>query len=429
MNRLALALALAGIMATPAPAAAETGSASPLPASSDLSGWTGVSWSRMGVLPKGADPAELTEWQGGYVLIGADRADQSGRQQAGAWSSTNLASWSRTLTAGDEDGTAVFTSIIALPDRLVALGHSWAAPCGGPILPACGVPEVIVSTSSDGVTWEQLPPGPGAPDPGEVADAAYGHDLILAVGDRGWSAPAIWRSTDGLRWETEDLPTDVFADAHLFGVAPFAGGWVVTGMTGGQELRCCDGGWMIDETRPAAWWSANGLTWQRAETAGGASEWGARLGEVFAGPDGLVAADDGDPVDIAQPERSPGSSAPTKPRTIAGQPRLWTSPDGSTWTPVAVDPDTAFRPIASDGTGILGRSTHGDLATSTDGTTWQILPAEGRAPGSRATMDWGHMAPSWLTVNGLVAQGVDAQGGRTRKLLLAAPTQGPARPK
>jgi len=422
MSRLLSLLAVGALVASPVPTAAETTSPSPAPAAVGLSSWTGASWSKAGALPKGAEASELIEWNGGYVLVGADRADSSGRQQAGAWSSADLVTWSRTLTTGDKDGIAALTTLIALPDNLVALGHSWTTPCGGPTLPACGAPDVIVSTSSDGVTWEQLSPGAGAPDPGKVADGAYGHDLILAVGDHGWSTPAMWHSTDGLRWEAEELPADVFADAHLFGVAPFAGGWVVTGMTGGREPLCCDAGWMIDETQPAAWWSADGLTWQSATLGAGASEWGARLGDSFVGQAGLVAVDDGDPVDITQPERSPGSSAPTKPETIPGQPQLWTSADGSMWTPVSVDPDTAFRPIASDGTGILGRSTHGDLAISTDGTTWRTLPAEGKAPGSRSPMEWGNMSPAWLTGNGLVAQGVDAQGGRTRKLLLAAPT-------
>jgi len=194
MSRLLALLAAGALVASPVPTVAETASPSPAPTATGLSTWTGVSWSPVGALPKGAEVSELVEWNGSYVLVGADYADRSGRQRVGAWSSTDLATWSRTLTASGEDGTAAFTSIVALPDRLVALGHSWATPCGGPILPACGAPDVLVSTSSDGMTWEQLPPGPGAPDPGEVADAAYGHDLILAVGDQGWSTPAIWAS-------------------------------------------------------------------------------------------------------------------------------------------------------------------------------------------------------------------------------------------
>ena len=111
-----------------------------------------------------------------------------------------------------------------------------------------------------------------------------------------------------------------------------------------------------------------------------------------------------------------------KPRMSVGQPQVWISVDGRTWSSVSVDPGSAFRPIASDGTGILGRSTHGARATSTDGITWRPLPAEGRAPRSHGLMEWGSMSPSWLTGNGLVAQGVNAFGGSTRKLLLAAST-------
>jgi len=422
MSRLLALLAAGALVASPVPTAAETASPSPAPTATGVSAWTGVSWSRVSALPKGAEASDLIEWNGTYVLVGAEYADRSGRQRAGAWSSTDLATWSRTLTAGGTDGIAAFTSVVALPDRLVALGHSWTTPCGGSILPACGAPEVIVSTSSDGETWEQLPPGIGAPAPGTVAAAAYGHDLILAVGDQGWSTPAIWRSTDGLHWETGALPAEIFADAHLFSVTPFSGGWVVTGMTGGHELHCCDDGWKVDETQPAAWWSADGLTWQRATFGAGASEWGARLGDVFEGPAGLVAVDLGDPVATPAVDMSPGASLPMKPRMSVGHPQVWTSADGRTWAWVSVDPDTAFRPIASDGTGILGRSAHGDLAISANGITWRTLPAEGKAPGSHGLMEWGNMSPSWRTENGLVAQGVDAQGGRTRKLLLAAPT-------
>jgi hypothetical protein len=101
---------------------------------------------------------------------------------------------------------------------------------------------------------------------------------------------------------------------------------------------------------------------------------------------------------------------------------VWTSPDGRSWTPIAVDPDTAFRPTASDGTAILGRSTHGDLAVSTDGITWRTLDADIDAPSSETPMDWGYMRPAWLVPEGLVAVGTNAQGGPTRRLWLAAGT-------
>lgn len=97
--------------------------------------------------------------------------------------------------------------------------------------------------------------------------------------------------------------------------------------------------------------------------------------------------------------------------------------DGRVWTPASVDPDRAFRPVASDATGILGRSTHGDLAVSADGVARRTLAAEGRAPGSRVPMEWDNLVAQGGHAQGGNAQGGNAQGGPTRKLLLAAPSQ------
>jgi len=336
----------------------------------------------------------------GYVLIGSDPPDKVGRAQAAAWYSTDLSTWSRKVTAGDPDGTSELTTMVQLSTRLVALGRSQPIACGSPMQARCDVPGIIAWTSVDGVTWEEST-GSAALGAGTITGAAYGHDQAIAIGDHGWSTAAIWRSTDGLSWEAEDLPINTFADAHLFGVAAFAGGWVVTGMTGGHEFHCCADGWMIDETQPAAWWSSDGQVWQSATLGAGASEWGARMGDVFVGPDGLVAIDAGDPLDEQ------------------AWPQLWTSADGRTWSSVSADPDSAFRPIASDGTGILGRSTHSDLAISTDGITWRSIQAEGDAPGSGAPMEWAYVRPSWLVKDGLIAVGVGSGGASTRRLLLA----------
>ncbi len=391
------------------------------PRPADLAAWSGVSWSRVGALPVGVDASTLNAWDDGYVLIGADRPDRSGRQRAGVWYSTDLSTWSRGVTAGEPDGFTTLSTLVTLPTKLVAFGTDQPASCVAPLETPCDPPRLIAWTSTDGVAFDDITGSAGL-GAGTITDIAAGQGQVLAVGGRGWSTPTIWRSTDGLRWGAVVLPEETFADAHLFGVTSYADGWVVSGMTGGHELRCCADGWMVDETQPAAWWSADGVTWERATLHLGESEWGARLGDVFAGPDGLVAVDDGDPVDVVEPDGSPGSSLPVKPRTIRGQPQVWTSPDGRSWTPIAVDPDTAFRPTASDGTAILGRSTHGDLAVSTDGITWRTLDADIDAPSSETPMDWGYMRPAWLVPEGLVAVGTNAQGGPTRRLWLAAGT-------
>lgn len=412
-----LVVTIAALLTLSGATSAATEPSAPAPPPANLSAWTGVSWARVGNLPKGVELSTLAAWEDGYLLVGADRPDRANRQQGGLWYSTDLSTWSRMVTTGGPDDATSLTMLLALPAQLVALGTEQPAACIGSVASTCDLPRIIAWTSADGVEWDELTLSSGL-GTGTVADIAAGPDQALAVGDQGWDSPSIWRSTDGLQWTAEILSGDTFADAHLFGVTAFAGGWVVTGMTGGKELVCCDATWMVDETQPAAWWSADGLAWQRAEVTGGASEWGARLGDVFAGPGGLVAVDEGTPVDIVEPE---GSSV-QKPQVSPGPPRVWTSTDGTAWTPVTVDPETAFRPIASDGMAILGRSTHGGLAISADGTTWRALDAEGNAPGSKTPMEWGYMQPAWLVPDGLLAIGLDAHGGPTRRLMLAAAT-------
>ncbi len=383
---------------------------SPSLAAGDLATWTGVSWSAAGSLPAATEVADVASWPDGYVLVGADALDGSGRQQAAIWSSGDLSTWSRDVTAGGPKGTSTLGGIVALPSLLVALGRSHPVTCGGPLQDPCEVPAILAWTSTDGRAWEELT-GPDSLGAGNVTDAAHGHGMVLAVGDQGWSTPAIWQSSDGLAWEAQVLSSDLFADAHLMGVAPFSGGWVVTGMTGGHELQCCADGWGIDETRPAAWWSTDGVTWQRATLAAGASGWGAQLGAVHAGQDGLVAIDAGGPI---------GGKDPA---TVA-YPQLWTSTDGRSWAPVAVDPATAFRPIASDGTGILAMDVRAGLAVSTNGLDWRTLDAAGAAPGRDTPRDWSDMTPGWLVADGLVARALDADGFLTRGLVLATPVTG-----
>ena len=90
-----------------------------------------------------------------------------------------------------------------------------------------------------------------------------------------------------------------------------------------------------------------------------------------------------------------------------------------TFAPERVAVCTSFQ---ADGMAILGGSTHGGLAISADGTTWRALDAEGNAPGSKTPMEWGYMQPAWLVPDGLLAIGLDAHGGPTRRLMLAAAT-------
>lgn len=166
--------------------------------------------------------------------------------------------------------------------------------------------------------------------------------------------PVAWTSEDATTWSLRDMgsteftfPVSVTADAH--------GGAVAVGRSG---------------QAPLAWTSADGRSWAAHAVAtlgkGAVAE---RMTTVLATPDGFLAG---------------GSVGPELAERHA---RFWSSPDGSTWQPVADDP-TAFanaevRSIARLGDGYVAigvvgtaQQVSGSVAwTSTDGRTWQRIDA------------------------------------------------------
>ncbi|CUU59555.1 Hsp70 protein [Parafrankia irregularis] len=147
------------------------------------------------------------------------------------------------------------------------------------------------------------------------------------------------------------------------GIAPRpGGGWVAVG----SEI----GSGSTDET-PAAWWTADGATWQRAATAGSGGGVTGGLGAVTATSDGtrLVA--------VGWDDSAAGVFTAT----------AWTSTDGRSWQPASVEraSNATLRDVVAVPGGLLAvgqdlaldREGDGTVWTSSDGTSWRRLTVTG----------------------------------------------------
>lgn len=243
-----------------------------------------------------AAPGPTPRWTAAGSIL------QDGRLQAVAWSSADGRSWQRHALGGGE-GNSEALAVAGHEGRSVVVGVA-----GGP----AGRREVAIWTASgDGALWIREDTtalaGPGHQDLRAVAAGPGG---VLAAGrdsgeDRG--APLVVLSTDLATWRR--VGQEVFgAGTGVEAVAPAPAGWVAVG-------------WAAPEgtAEAAAWWSADGVGWERAEMAGagaaGAAGAAGPVRAVTTTPGGLVALGDlGD-------------------RSVR-QPVAWVSPDGRRWEQV-----------------------------------------------------------------------------------------------
>ena len=243
-------------------------------------------------------------------------------------------------------------------------------------------PTVMNALDPSLITWSRIdPPGVGAPYLYLDGVIAGGPGLI-AVGS-GSDGEMIWTSTTGTDW----VPAEVGSDGWAFDVTAGGPGYVAVGSSvwistdgsvwqalpvdpiAGEARAITEGGpglvavgSFVDGTA-GVWSSGDGITWVRIPTIGQAE-----MHDVIAGGPGLIAV---------------GS--------FRGAPAIWTSPDGVRWSRVLHDPDVFGRgvdvegeilSIAPGGPGYVAVSAMGDTGlgvwTSIDGTSWspvQLDPA------------------------------------------------------
>jgi hypothetical protein len=246
-----------------------------------------------------------------------------------------------------------------------------AVGAGGPGLIAVGVDssgadaDAAVWVSTDGESWSRVAePSLGGPHAQGLEDLAVGESGIVAV---GWDSSvgdidaAAWFSVDGLTWEK--VGDDVFAhEGHEEAGTVLATdrGFVAAGFAViGREADA------------AIWTSPDGRTWTRLDDpalGGGGTQ---RISSLVVGPQGLVAG---------------GTNfLPTEFGVYQLDARVWVSSDGTSWD--AIDDATFGGPgwqyitsitagpdgLVAAGGDILGRpGLDNDAAvwTSPDGRTW-----------------------------------------------------------
>jgi hypothetical protein len=185
--------------------------------------------------------------------------------------------------------------------------------------------------------------------------------------------PVIIHSADGLTWERLDLSA-VFDNAYFRDVTAYAGGFVIVGRIGEADVLGAEPAVGV----PAAWTSADGVTWIAAAVEGSEAP-GATLSTVIAGADGLFAT--GRQTDTIE---------------LSGQGPLsgWASTDGRSWQllgEIGTDLPLTTGTVVGDGEHMVmfGREsckTTELLAwTSLDGVTWTQLAFSG-ATGSLPTI-------------------------------------------
>ena len=231
--------------------------------------------------------------------------------------------------------------------EVAAHGYAYAydVTAGGPGLVAVGS---TVWTSVDGMVWNTPDIDPFS---GEARAVTAGGPGLVAVGRFVGGRAAVWTSPDGLAWtmvpRTSISSGDVYGNAMMHDVIEGGPGLIAVGRVGDSA---------------AVWTSPDGFAWSRVAHdpvvfGGGPVE--TEMLSVTAGGPGYVAVS-------AISDTGMG---------------VWTSPDGTTWSAVSLDPDVfdgdeEMTVIIGTATGLISAGMEGHDAAawfSADGVTWTRL--------------------------------------------------------
>jgi len=312
------------------------------------------------------DIHDIVPWRDGYVGVGS-----SGERSGGNCVPTSQVSPAFFTSADGLHWTLAQTeepvpdvSQGGIPERLVPIGESLLAMDR----PSSGAPQLW--HSEDGATWSLLdsPTWRDALTTNTLVSVAAGSSGVVVVGTEGRSLPLIIHSSDGVAWDRLDLGS-VFDGAYFFDVTTYAGGFAIVGRVGEAGVLGAEPPVGV----PAAWTSADGVTWIAAEVEGTEAT-GAVLFTVIAGTDGLFAT--GRQVDTIE---------------LSGQGPLsgWASTDGRSWQ--LLGKMGTDLPLATPFTGnVVGDGEHMLMFgresckttellawTSLDGVTWTQLTFSG----------------------------------------------------
>ena len=231
-------------------------------------------------------------------------------------------------------------------------------------------PSQSTGPASPGIAWQPRiqVAGPGIIF-GPYLATVGGRLYMVATSSAadGTESTVVRSSSDGKTWEQISAPGAFENDGPRFfaqGIADDGrGGLIVVGGLPGGEA---------ESIVPAAWHSADGKTWTRAQVAAPAL---ARMSAVAGRPGAIVAIGDG---------RLVVNSGATGADQSVNQMYAWFSSDGSTWHQVVLPESSGFIPSAvtswSGGFAAIaqldGIALSSSVWTSADGRTWAKSPQD-----------------------------------------------------
>jgi hypothetical protein len=328
-------VAVPSLHPSPAPSVQST------PPATQLTG-TRLSWSQPNLIADSGVLLDVVQWRGGYVAVG--QASDGGQIVGAAFASPDGVRWQRTTTGPTFAGVPLH--IAATDSRLIAI-----ATRPGPPLSVDGW------VSTDGMSW--TPQSGLHITAGAITGLAARGETIVAVGADANNDPTLWRSAAAATWTQPALPS---THAIVRNVVAIADGFVALGREGQPDSGAGAGAPGVG--RPAAWWSADGMTW-RALTVEGTEAPGAQLIDAFPVAAGYLAS----------------GSDTTTPSVSARSPLLWAAVNGQDWR--LVGPPAHWGAAGANGRQIivLTGSDPGAATLSAwlseDGRTWNALSFTG----------------------------------------------------
>jgi hypothetical protein len=257
--------------------------------------------------------------------------------------------WTRVPTDVAAFASARLDYLLRIPGGLLLVGESTLRDplCAGGALGCNPVSAVLMWQSSDGQTWQSLPPSALAPfNRLQIVSMTAGARGLVAYSEH-WtvegSTPTfiVLHSTDGTSWASSVFPDQNGGKTGVLvqEVAATPNGFVAIGSNDQVSGSAATVG-------GAAWYSPDGLTWTRAAAPAGSND---LILYAAAGSAGIVA---------------------TTNAIVPSSNQVWVSADGKTWRMAKTSPFIGGSGwLAGDGNQILAIS--GPSVTwSNDGLTW-----------------------------------------------------------
>jgi hypothetical protein len=134
------------------------------------------------------------------------------------WRSSDGAIWTQIAIDPSVFLNGYIAGLVATPSGLVAWGSAGEPTCTGQGEgETCGPLPAMIWTSPNGTDWARISDLATFKE-ATIRSVRYGASGLVAVGDTGFSSPAIWVSSTGTNWERQSLDAKVFLRAHFLSI-------------------------------------------------------------------------------------------------------------------------------------------------------------------------------------------------------------------